>query len=310
MKKIVLLVALCLCVGNLFAQDADKLRDEGDAALKAKDYATVVTKYGEYLKQNNYQDTARIFNCGYAANQAKNYAEAAKYFDMAVKMNYNVDDSYVGEAMAYRNLNKTEEFLTTVKEGLKVIPDGNKNKTNLEKLLYGYCIKQGQAAQKKGDLAGAEKMYKEVLAVSNKDYQSNAYYSLGAMLYGNGAKILQAATPIATSEPDKYNAEKAKADKDFKQAKEYLTKAVELDPKDENSKKNRLLVHTLVDHTGDLTISSQRKPAYTVFRVTVFRLKLENREPRVKEKVKFLHPNLKDTGKDKMSEFVDQHQYR
>lgn len=139
--------------------------------MKAKDYATVVTKYGEYLKQNNYQDTARIFNCGYAANQAKNYAEAAKYFDMAVKMNY------------------------------------------------------------------AEKMYKEVLAVSNKDYQSNAYYSLGAMLYGNGAKILQAATPIATSEPDKYNAEKAKADKDFKQAKEYLTKAVELDPKDENSKK-------------------------------------------------------------------------
>ena len=130
MKKIVLLVALCLCVGNLFAQDADKLRDEGDAALKAKDYATVVTKYGEYLKQNNYQDTARIFNCGYAANQAKNYAEAAKYFDMAVKMNYNVDDSYVGEAMAYRNLNKTEEFLTTVKEGLKVIPDGNKNKTH------------------------------------------------------------------------------------------------------------------------------------------------------------------------------------
>lgn len=47
MKKIVLLVALCLCVGNLFAQDADKLRDEGDAALKAKDYATVVTKYGD-----------------------------------------------------------------------------------------------------------------------------------------------------------------------------------------------------------------------------------------------------------------------
>ena len=50
MKKIVLLVALCLCVGNLFAQDADKLRDEGDAALKAKDYATVVTKYGEYFE--------------------------------------------------------------------------------------------------------------------------------------------------------------------------------------------------------------------------------------------------------------------
>lgn len=139
--------------------------------------------------------------------------------------------------MAYRNLNKTEDFLTTVEEGLKAIPDGNKNKANLEKLLYAYCIKQGQAAQKKGDIAGAEKMYKEVLIASNKTYQGNAYYSLGAMFYGNGAKILQAATPIATSDPDKYNAEKAKADKEFTQAKEYLTKAMEINPNDANSKK-------------------------------------------------------------------------
>ena len=135
MKKTVLLVAFCLCVGNIFAQDANKLRDEGDAALKAKDYATAVTKYGEYLKTND-KDTVRIFNAGFAANQAKNYAEAAKFFDQAIKLNYNVDDSYVGAAMAYRNLKKTDEFINTVKEGLKAIPDGNKNKANLEKLLY------------------------------------------------------------------------------------------------------------------------------------------------------------------------------
>ena len=65
MKKIVLLVALCLCVGNLFAQDADKLRDEGDAALKAKDYATVVTKYGEYLKQDELQRRRLLCRRGY-----------------------------------------------------------------------------------------------------------------------------------------------------------------------------------------------------------------------------------------------------
>ena len=104
-------------------------------------------------------------------------------------------------------------------------------------MLYGYCIKQGQAAQKKGDLAGAEKMYKEVLAVSNKDYQSNAYYSLGAMLYGNGAKILQAATPIATSEPDKYNAEKAKSRQRLQASERIFDKGCRTRPKDENSKK-------------------------------------------------------------------------
>ena len=191
MKKVVVLAACCLLsIGNSFAQDANALRDEGDAALKAKDYPTAVAKYSEYLKQSNYQDTVRIFNCGFAANQAKNYAEAAKFFDMAVKMNYNVDDAYVGAAMAYRNLNQTEDFLRTTEAGLKAIPADNKNKANLEKLVYAYCIKQGQAAQKKGDLTAAEKMYKEVVDLSNKSYQSKAYYCLGAMMYGNGAKIL------------------------------------------------------------------------------------------------------------------------
>ena len=124
-----------------------------------------------------------------------------------------------------------------IKVGLVQQANGRNFHDNLEKLLYAYCIKQGQAAQKKGDIAGAEKMYKEVLIASNKTYQGNAYYSLGAMFYGNGAKILQAATPIATSDPDKYNAEKAKADKEFTQAKEYLTKAMEINPNDANSKK-------------------------------------------------------------------------
>ena len=230
-------MAMCLAVGNGFAQDANQLRDEGDAALNAKDYATALTKYGEYLKLNEYKDTVRIYNAGFAANQAKNYAEAAKYFDMSVKNNYNVEASYVGEAMAYRNLNNTEEFLKTAKDALNAIPEGDNNRTNIEKLVYAYCIKQGQTAQKSGDLATAEKLFNEVLIVSNKTYQGNALYSLGTMFYNNGAKILQAATPVATTDPDKYKAEKAKADEDFKKAKDYLTKALEVNPNDANSKK-------------------------------------------------------------------------
>ena len=48
--------------------------------------------------------------------------------------------------MALRNLNKPAEFTATVEAGLKVKPGD----TNLEKLLYGYCMKQAQAAQKAG----------------------------------------------------------------------------------------------------------------------------------------------------------------
>ena len=62
MKKIILLLAFCLSVGNLFAQDAnaDKLREEGDAAMTAKNYPEVVAKYSEYLKLTNYEDESRI----------------------------------------------------------------------------------------------------------------------------------------------------------------------------------------------------------------------------------------------------------
>ena len=73
MKKIILLLAFCLSVGNLFAQDAnaDKLREEGDAAMTAKNYPEVVAKYSEYLKLTNYEDESRIFNCAFAAYNAK-----------------------------------------------------------------------------------------------------------------------------------------------------------------------------------------------------------------------------------------------
>ena len=54
MKKIILLLAFCLSVGNLFAQDAnaDKLREEGDAAMTAKNYPEVVAKYINPAKRN------------------------------------------------------------------------------------------------------------------------------------------------------------------------------------------------------------------------------------------------------------------
>ena len=69
-----------------------------------------------------------------------------------------------------------------------------------------------------------------------------------------------------------------------------------------------LLIHALVDHAGDLTIATKRQPADTVFRIAILRLKLEQREPGVKEEVELLHSHLKQPGKNKMPELMHQHQ--
>lgn len=233
MKKIVLLLALCLSVGNLFAQDADKLRDEGDAALKAKDYAGALAKYSEYLKLTEYKDTVRIFNAGFCADQADQAAEAVKFFDLSIKNNYNADDAYVGKVKALKDLNKPAELAATVEEGLKAFP---KN-ANLEKMAYIYAVKSGQAAQKKNNYAQAEDLYKMALIVSNPTYKSNVLYSLGVMFYNKGAQALQAATPLATSDPDKYKAEKAKADADLTKAQDYIKQALAIKPDNANAKK-------------------------------------------------------------------------
>nr|WP_290101554.1 hypothetical protein [Parabacteroides goldsteinii] len=130
--------------------------------------------------------------------------------------------------MALRNLNKAAEFTATVEAGLKAKPGD----ADLEKLLYVYCMKQGQAVQKSGKIADAEELYKDVLIVSNPKYKENALYSLGAMYYNEGAKILAAAT-----DPAKYEAEKDKADVQMKKAKEYMEQAVALNAANANAKK-------------------------------------------------------------------------
>lgn len=166
----------------------------------------VVAKYSEYLKLTNYEDESRIFNCAFAAYNAKKYDDAIKFYDMAIQKGYKADDAYVGKAMSLRSQDKAADFTATVEAGLKA----NAQNANLEKLLYAYCMKKGQAAQKAGKTEEAEELFKDVLVVSNAKYKGNALYSLGVMFYNAGAKILADANPIATSDPDKYAAEKKK----------------------------------------------------------------------------------------------------
>ena len=120
MKKIVLLVAFCLGIGSAFAQDIEKLKADGDAALNAKNYTEALAKYGEYLKLTEYKDTVRIFNCGFCANQAKKYAEAEAASALAEAKSYadTAETDAVASAKTYtdnqiKNVNSTNTGLTS-----------------------------------------------------------------------------------------------------------------------------------------------------------------------------------------------------
>lgn len=234
MKKFIFLFVFCITVTNIFAQtDPNQIKKEGNDAFNAKNYPVAYAKFSEYLKQTNNQDSATAYYCGMAADEIKKYAEAVTYFDIAIQKKFNIGNAYARKAAALDALKKTDEYVATLEEGLKVAPN---NKVMVKN--YGlHFLKAGLAAQKAGKTEEAEELFKDVLVVSNAKYKGNALYSLGVMFYNAGAKILADANPIATSDPDKYAAEKKKADAQMAKAKSYLEQAVALNAADANSKK-------------------------------------------------------------------------
>ena len=109
MKKLLLFVLTSLFVGGvLFAQtdESGKVKNEGNAAWRAKNYKEAFTKWEQYLKLIEFKDDATVYNVAVCANKLKDYTNAEKYFGMSIKNNYKVASSYQGMAVAQENLKK------------------------------------------------------------------------------------------------------------------------------------------------------------------------------------------------------------
>ena len=69
-------------------------------------------------------------------------------------------------------------------------------------------------------------------------------------------------------------------------------------------------IHRLIYHSRNLTVTAQRQPPHTVFRIAVLRLVLEQREPRVKKDIELLYTYLEKARKEKVSSFMNDDQQR
>lgn len=234
MRKTVLLLLMgCMSLG-LFAQEAGAAeKNAGNAAWKAKNYAEAFANFEKYLQAVNFNDKAYVYNTAVAANKAKNYAAAEKYFAMSVRNNYKLANSYLGKAQAEEDLKKESEMLATLEEGLKAVP-GN---VKLEGMYGAYFLKKGVEAQKSNNLTAAAADYLKIASLTNKDLKTKAYSALASLYFNDGASILQKANPIANTDKEKYAAEKAKAADAFKKALDYVSQAQTLAPEDTEVKK-------------------------------------------------------------------------
>ncbi len=232
MKKILVFVFVSCFTLGVFAQSAGELKNAGNEALKAKNYAEALTKYEEYFKVMEGKDVKTVFNAAYCARKIKNYDKAVKLFDQSIKNRYKVASSYSYKADAYKKLKKTPEMIATLEEGLKAVPSN----PNLEKTYSIHFLKEGQKYQKTGNVVKAAQNYNKILKVTSKKYRSDALFSLGTLYFNNGAKIIQKATPLANKDKAGYATAKAKANKEFEKALASLNKALEESPNREDVK--------------------------------------------------------------------------
>ena len=73
MKKLLLFVLTSLFVGGaLFAQteESGKVKNEGNAAWRAKNYKEAFAKWEQYLKLIEFKDDATVYNVAVCANKA------------------------------------------------------------------------------------------------------------------------------------------------------------------------------------------------------------------------------------------------
>ena len=169
-------------------------------------------------------------NAGNAAVKAKNYPEAFKQYEAYLKIVNNKDNATVYN---------TAYCATKIKNYAAAEKYFDMSIKNNYKGASSYLGKaQAQKSQNKtaGDEAKAAENYTKVVNLTTKSFKTQGLASLASLYFNNGAKILQAATPIANSDKAKYDAEKAKAVNDFKKAKDYLVQAQSLDPANQDVK--------------------------------------------------------------------------
>ncbi len=200
MKRISLILFLCLGFGTLFAQESVKLQNAGNDALNAKDFATALVNYEKAMAVwgTAPQDSVMFYNCGYCAIQVKDYDKAIKYYNLAATHNYKAADASFKIALIYKFQKNNEAYLKAINEGMAKYPENANFKGELSKnfLLEGVGHYNGGNALLKG----------AVDKINAKKYKD-------------------------ANDPG-YKAEITKAKKEFTDAIPLFDKAIELNPAD------------------------------------------------------------------------------
>jgi tetratricopeptide (TPR) repeat protein len=203
MKRMLIVFALCLSFGTLFAQSAVDLKNAGNVAMEAKDYKKALENYDKAIASwgSEPKNFAMLNNAGACAYKLKDYQKAIKYFDQVIEGSTDTESAYIYKALSYKGLNKPDECIKAYNDGLAKNPQS----AQLKDGLFKYYKSEG----KNHYIAGTNS-YKATVAKVN-------------------AQKLKPTDPAYATETDK-------AKKEFNTAIELINKSLALNPEDADAK--------------------------------------------------------------------------
>jgi len=229
---------------------------------KAADFFKMCYDVKQYEKVT---DSAAIFNAGIAYLNDKQFENAREALKKAIEVGYNVETSYVNIANSYDQEGNKEMYTQTLADARKALPNSQalvtaeiniyleakqydkalenlniaiandpENKTlffargNILDNMQTSLAAEGKKAEAKDAGVKALADYNKALEIDPTYF--DAAYSIGAMIFNDGAAMINDAN--ALTDDKAYKAAKAAAEQRLKEALPYLEKAHELKPED------------------------------------------------------------------------------
>jgi len=153
MKRIffvcVMLIGVLAANGQVAEKSFAELKNEGNAAVGAKDYVKALDLYEQAIAKlgdSPITDTMMVYNMGSFAFRAKNYEKALKYFDQSFSMNRMKVSSLLSKSDVLKVMKNDAESLKAMEAAYAIAPNDAKVKAK----LAGYYAKEASTVYSKG----------------------------------------------------------------------------------------------------------------------------------------------------------------
>lgn len=243
---------------------ATQFVNEGVLYFNKKDYQNALSCFENNIAINrlptiNQLDTIVLYNAALSAQNSGNNKAAIEYYDQLVKMEYGGPQVCLDLAKLYKTTGKTEEYINTIKNGLKTyisddiilinelanyyIEVGNNDEAAIyvDKGLFREPKNQAlhfvkaSLLEQKGDIINAEKEYLITLEIDSE--YSDALFNISALYYNQATEIIKKTTS---------KEEQNKAFEIYKKAQPYLEKLYKQTPNDIQIIKMLKTIYTLL----------------------------------------------------------------